>query len=234
MFEESFNLVIILSTRKQRLGLITLILITGISCGLVIQSTATSSGGAAFVLLVRLGLDTTTVYHAEEFTLSLSIENVYGFEDIPEISLRFKIPTEVEILSTSVPELDIENITDELYHEFGLLPIDEMIRFRIVFNVTSTEVKAISIQSVNVTYRLMNGITGFIAQNSEDIRLSGKKVTTKTEPLLPIPIGLIDEIDFVFAKIPAAPFFSIIGYIFPLLFYSLSIIVLRRIRYVRT
>lgn len=161
--------------------------------------------------------------------MSLSILNVYGFEDILNVSITVKIPEELELLS-SVPALDLENVTDELNHDFGLLPIDEMIRFKIIYNVTSTETKSIAIRSVNVTYRLRNGIRGDTSSNTEDVRLSGKKLTTTTESILPIPVGKITEFDLGFMKVPAAPFFSILGYLFPLLFFSMSIIVLRRIR----
>lgn len=171
--------------------------------------------------------------------MSLSIKNVYGFEDVLNVSINVKIPEELEINSTFIDntiltDLDLENVTDELDHDFGLLPVDNTIRFKIIYNVTSTETKSIAIPSINITYRLESGITGFVKSNSEDIRLSGKKLSTTTESLLPIPIGTINELNLVFMKFPAASFFSFIGYLFPLLSFSMSIIVLRRIRYVKT
>jgi len=134
----------------------------------------------------------------------------------------------------NIPDFDLENVTDELYHDFGQLSIDEMIRFGVTYNVTSKETKSITIQSVNVTYQLKNGIRGFILSNTEDIGLRGIKLTKTTESLRPIPVGEIEELNLVFMKIPAAPFFSIIGYLLPLLFFSISIVVLRRLRYIRT
>jgi hypothetical protein len=234
LFEISFNLVINLSKRRQRRGIAFLILIAGILCGSIIQSVSYSSGEAAVVLQVHLGLDTHTVYHAEQFNLSLSILNVYGFEDILNVSILVKIPEELEIISTNLPNLNISNVTDELNHEFGRLSIDGMIRFRIKYNVTSTETKSIDLQSVNVTYKLKNGITGFVLSNEEKIGLRGEKLSTTTASLQPIPVGVITEIDLGFITIPTSPFFSVIGYLIPLLFFGLSIVVLRRLRYVKS
>ncbi|UCG90537.1 MAG: hypothetical protein JSU57_02055, partial [Candidatus Heimdallarchaeota archaeon] len=86
-------------------------------------------------------------------------------------------------------------------------------------------------EAVNVSYRLENGITGSIFSNSESIRLNGKRVTTMTESLLPIPKGEINEIDLGAFKFSVIPIFSIIGYLLPIIFFGVSIIVLRRIRY---
>lgn len=223
-----------LSKRRQRQGIAFLILITSILCGSIIQSVSYSSGEAAYVLQVHLGLDTHTVYHAEQFNMSLSILNVYGFEDVLNVSINIKIPEELQIISMNLPDLDPSNVTDELNHTFGRLSIDEMIRFRITYNVTSTETKSIALQSVKVTYQLKNGISGFVMSNTEDIGLRGIKQTTTTALLQPIPIGVITEIDLGFITIPTSPFFSVIGYLVPLLFFGMSIIVLRRLRYVKS
>ena len=234
MFEVSFSLVINLSNRRQRQGIAFLILITGILCGSIIQSVSYSSGEAATVLQVHLGLDTHTVYHAEQFSMSLSILNVYGFEDVLNVSINVQIPEELAILSTNFPDLNTSNVTDDLNHTFGLLSIDEMIRFRITYNVTSTETKSVSLQSVRVNFKLKNGISGFVMSNSENIGLRGKKLTTTTASLQPIPVGEITEIDLGFITIPVSPFFSVIGYLVPLLFFGMSIVVLRRLRYVKS
>jgi len=219
---------------KQRQGITLLILIIGILCSSITHSVSYSSEEATSVLQVQLGLDTHTVHHAEQFNMSLSILNVYGFEDIQKVSITVKIPEELELILVNIPDFDLENVTDELYHDFGQLSIDDDIRFRATYNVTSKETKSIIIQAVNVTYQLKNGIRGFVLSNTEDVGLRGIKVTKTTELLRPIPVGEIDELDLVFMKIPAAPFFSIIGYLFPLLFFGMSIVVLRRLRYIRT
>ena len=225
---------IILSTRKQRQEITFFILIIAILGGSITHTVCYSSEEAASVLQVHLGVDTHTVYHAEHFNMSLSILNVYGFEDIQNVSVTLKIPEELEIVFLNIPGIDLVNITDELYHSFGLLSIDEEIRLRVTYNVTSKATKSISIQAINVTYQLKNGIAGFVLSNSEDIGLRGIKETKTTESLRPIPVGEINELDLVFVQIPAAPFFSIIGYLFPLLFFGMSIVVLRRLRYIRT
>ena len=219
---------------KQRQGIAFLILITGILCGSITHSVSYSSGEVASVLQVQLGLDTHTIYHAEQFNMSLSILNVYGFEDIQSVTITVKIPEEFELILVNIPDFDLENVTDELYHDFGQLSIDGDIRFRATYNVTSKATKSVTIQAINVTYQLKNGIRGFVLSNTEDIGLRGVKLTKTTELLRPIPVGEIDELDLVFMKIPASPFFSIIGYLIPLLFFSMSIVVLRRIRYITT
>jgi hypothetical protein len=234
LFELSSSLVINLSKRRQQQGIAFLFLITGILCGSIIQSVSYSSGEAAIVLQVHLGLDTHTVYHAEQFNMSLSILNVYGFEDLLKVSINVKIPEELEIISTNLPDLDTSNVTSELNHTFGLLSIDEMIRFRITYNVTSTDTKSIAIQSVKVSYQLKNGISGFVMSNTEDVGLRGKKLTTTTALLEPIPVGELTAIDLGFITIPSSPFFSVIGYLVPLLFFGMSIVVLRRLRYVKS
>ncbi|MFX0122068.1 MAG: hypothetical protein ACFFAE_00375 [Candidatus Hodarchaeota archaeon] len=222
-----------MSTRRQRQGIGILILFTVVSCGSIIQSISYSSGGAANVLQVHLGVNPRTVYHGEQVTMSITILNVHGFENVLNVTIKVKIPEELELLSSSAPKIDLENVTDELNHNFGNLLIDEVISLELIYNVTSTETTSLTLESVNTTYQLKNGIKGFVLSNTEDIRLSGKKITTTSESLLPIPIGEINEVNLGIIKIPATPFFSVLGYLFPLLFFSISIIVLRRIRYIK-
>lgn len=224
-------------TRKLRIdrhGITILILLIVLLCYSTFESSGYSSGETAYVLQVHQGVDKHTVYHAEQFKVSLSIRNVYGFEDITDVSINVKIPQEVEFMSSSNEKLDpqIDKDTEEFDFSFGKLPVDGVISLSIIYNVTSEETKSIAITSVNVTYKLENGITGSVLTNTEDIRLSGKKITTTTEELLPIPQGTRDEIDLGLIKIPATPVLSITGYLLPLIFFSISIIFLRRIRYV--
>ncbi|MFW9903609.1 MAG: hypothetical protein ACFFFH_04705 [Candidatus Thorarchaeota archaeon] len=227
-------MVINLNKRRHRKWIAFIIVILCILCSSIIQSVSHSSGEAAIVLQVHLGLDTHTVYHAEQFNMSLLILNVYGFEEILNVSIIVKIPEELEIISTNIPDLDTSNVTDELNYGFGDLSIDGMIRFRISYNVTSTETKSIALESVKVTYQLENGISGSVMSNTEDIGLRGKKLTTTTESLQPIPVGVISELNLGFITIPSSPFFSVIGYLIPLLFFGMSIVVLRRLRYVKS
>ncbi len=219
-------------TRIQRHGIAILLLIIGILCGSVIQSSSHSSGIAVKVLQVHQVVNTLTVYQAEQFTASLSITNVYGWQDTFDVSIKVKIPQEIEFLSSSEPDLDlkIENDTDEFDHNFGTLRIYETIHFSVDYNVTSAQTKSITIQTVNVSYRLENGITGFVLSNTEDIGLRGKRLTTTTESLLPIPKGERSELDLGVLKIPAIPFLSIVGYLLPLIAFSMNVIIFRRIR----
>lgn len=220
-------------TRIQRHGIAILLLIIGILCGSVIQSSSHSSGIAVKVLQVHQVVNTLTVYQAEQFTMSLSITNVYGWQDTFNVSITVKIPEEIEFLSSSEPDLNlkIENDTDEFDHNFGTLRIDETIHFSVNYNVTSDQTKSITLQSVNVSYQLEDGlITGYLLSNTQDIGLRGKRLTTTTELLLPIPKGERSEIDLGGLKIPAIPFLSTVGYLLPLIAFSISVIIFRRIR----
>lgn len=202
-------------------------------CSSTIQSSSHSSGGAIDVLQIHQVINTLTAYQAEQFTVSLTIYNVYGFKDVLDVSIKVKIPEEVEFLSSSEPDLDLEikDDSEEFDYNFGKLRIDESIRFSVIYNVTSAETKSVTLEAVNASFRLENGITGWVLSNTESIGLRGKQLITTTESLLPIPKGEINEIDFGSFKIPIIPILSIIGYLLPLVFFGVSIIFLRRIRY---
>ena len=217
----------------QRHGVAVSILIICILCSSTIQSSSHSSGGAIDVLQIHQVINTLTAYQAEQFTVSLTIYNVYGFKDVLDVSIKVKIPEEVEFLSSSEPDLDLEikDNSEEFDYNFGKLRIDESIRFSVIYNVTSAETKSVTLEAVNASFRLENGITGWVLSNTESIGLRGKQLITTTESLLPIPNGEINEIDFGSFKIPIIPILSIIGYLLPLVFFGVSIIVLRRIRY---
>lgn len=216
----------------KQLGVIILLILTGITCSSSIQSRSYSSGGTASVLQAHQVVNTLTAYQAEQFTVSLSIYNVYGFDDVYDVTMNAKIPQEVELLSSSEPDLNsrIENLTDEFDYYFGTMSIDEIFYFSAIYNVTSAETRSIVIPIVNVSFRLENGITGFSLSNQEEIGLRGKRLTTTTELLIPIPEGELTMIDLGLIKIPAIPILSITGYLLPILFFSMSTIVLRRIR----
>lgn len=221
------------SIRIQRRGVAVLILIICMLCSSTIQSSSHSSGGAIDVLQIHQVINTLTAYQAEQFTVSLTIYNVYGFKDVLDVSIKVKIPEEVEFLSSSEPDLDLEikDDSEEFDYNFGKLRIDESIRFSVIYNVTSAETKSVTLEAVNASFRLENGITGWVLSNTESIGLRGKQLITTTESLLPIPKGEINEIDFGSFKIPIIPILSIIGYLLPLVFFGVSIIFLRRIRY---
>ena len=210
-------------TKVQRHRIIVQVLIFSILCGSVIQASSLSSGGAVKVLKVHQIANTDIAYQADQFNVSLSITNVYGFQDIHNVTMTVKIPAEIEFLKSSEPGLKIENDVDKFDYDFGTLPIDENIQFSAVYNVTSDQTMSITIQPVNVSYQLENGIKGYVLTNTEEIGLRGKRITTTTPSLLPIPSG----------NILAQPIFSIIGYILPLIAFSMSIIVFRRIRYLK-
>ncbi|MHA2244084.1 MAG: hypothetical protein ACXADY_03875 [Candidatus Hodarchaeales archaeon] len=221
--------------RMQRHGITILFLIISILCGSVIQSSSHSSVTAAKVLQAHQVVDTLTAYQTEQFTVSLSITNVYGWQDILNVSITVYIPEEVEFLYSSESDLDqiIESDTDRFDHNFGTLRIDETIHFSANYNVTSDQTKSITIRTVNVSYQLENGIIGNILTNTQEIGLRGRKLTTTPESILPIPIGKRSEIDLGGFKIPAIQFFSIVGYLLPLMVFSMNIIIFRRIRYLR-
>lgn len=213
-------------TKVQRHIIIVLVLIFGIFCGSVIQASSISSGGAVKVLQVHQIANTLIAYQGDQFNVSLSITNVYGFQDIHNVTITIKIPSEIEFLNSSEPDLDpkIGNDTEEFNYDFGTLLIDEKIHFSVTYNVTSAETKSITLQAVNVTYRMENIGWDYVLSKPDEgleIGLRGIRVFTTTPSLLPLPSG----------EIPAQPILSIIGYILPLIVFGMSIIVFRRIRY---
>lgn len=201
-------------------GITALILILGFFCGSIVQTLGHTSNVDDKPIRVYQVANRSIVYYTEQFNVSISIVNE-DFWPVDSISLKVVIPTEVKFLSSSKPDLDleIEEEAEEFEYNFGTLDYDEKILFSVTYNVTSTKIKTITLEPVNVTFIRLNGIQDFSLSGSVDIGLRGKLETTTTTTLRPLPLG----------EEPAHPIFSIVGYLLPLIAFGMSILIYRRI-----
>lgn len=210
------------NSRIQRQGIIILILVIGINFGSIIQINSFPLIITVDPLTVYQVANPDSVYQNDQLNLIVSITNSNEFEPVENVTVLVKIPSELEYLSSSIANLEVENDVNEFIHEFGTLPEYQNINFSVTYNVTSAETKTITLESVNVTFRIprLNFEEGFQLSEPIDILLKGERDVTTTESTAPIPSGTIS----------ANPILSVIGYLIPLLAYGLSIIVLRRFR----
>jgi hypothetical protein len=160
-----------------------------------------------------------SAYQNDHFNMSLSMTNIH-FEEIYNVSLNFDVPTGLEILKSSVLDIGTENDSSERNYPIGSLDVDEIYLFRVEYNVTSSDTKTLTVEGINVSFRLENGLSSFIISNTVNILLKGEQVTTESKTLPEIPT------DF------APPDDSIIylAYILPIFVFGISIFILRRLR----
>ncbi len=204
-------------TRIQRRRFIVLILIIGAISGSTFQVNSHPSDVTVVPLQLIQVANSLTAFKADQINVSISITNVY-FQDILNVSMTVTIPSEVEFLNSSATDLEIEKDAEKFDYTLGTLQVEKKAIFSITYNVTSSESISITLQPVNVSFQLLNGISGYELSNSEEILLKGERIVTTTQSLLPIPKG----------KTPANPILPIIGYLLPLIVFSLSVVVLRR------
>jgi hypothetical protein len=166
-----------------------------------------------------------SVYQGEQFNMSVSITNVY-VQDVLDINLTTRIPSEVEFLESTIPDLvpqDDPTAEDQiLRYYFGTVLVQDYRRFTITFNVTSDSTSTMAIPAINVSYRLVNGIESFVLSDPIspiEILLKGKTGITQESGLLPIPSGTI----------VAGPIFPVIGYLLPFLAFGVSVFIMRRL-----
>lgn len=166
-----------------------------------------------------------SVYQGEQFNMSVSITNT-RFEDVLDVNLEGQIPSEVEFLSSTIPDMVPENDTSEddkiFRYNFGTIIRQEYERFTIKYNVTSNKTATITIPRFNVSYRLLNGYESFILAEPTDpikILLKGEPGVTQEPDLRPPPSGTI----------AADPIFPVIGYLLPILTFGMSVFVMRRL-----
>jgi hypothetical protein len=194
-----------------------------ISCLSITHSRGITSANTSDPLIIFQIANPLSVYQSEHLDISVSITNNY-FQEILNVTVKGKTPSELEFLSSTIHDFGGGNITDEFEHDFGKISVNENINFTVTYNVTSPDPKTISLTRVNVTYTLLNGIETFQLSNPStaiEILLKGKRETTRTDTRSPIPTG----------SIPAHASLSVLGYVIPLLAYAISIIILRRLRH---
>ena len=206
-------------TRIQQRRQIVLILLVSALIG----STFHVNGNSSNITVVPLQLvqvaDPLTAFKADQINVSISIANVY-FQDILNVSMEITIPSEVEFVNSSVSNLEIEKDAEKFDYTFGTIQVEKKVMFSFTYNVTTSDSRSMTLQPVNVSFQLLNGISGYELSNSEEILLKGERVVTTTESLLPIPRG----------EIPANPILPIIMYLLPLIAFSISVVILRRIK----
>lgn len=210
------------NSKVQRQGIIILILIIGISFGSIIQINSVPLAITVDPLTVYQVANPDSVYQNDQLNLIVSITNSKEFENVENVTVLVRIPSEIEYVSSSIVNLEVENDANEFIYDFGTLPENQNINFSVVYNVTSAETKTITLESVNVSFIIprLNFERDFQLTEPIDILLKGERDVTTTESIAPIPSGTIS----------ANPILSIIGYLVPLLAYVMSIIVLRRLR----
>ncbi|MHA2226178.1 MAG: hypothetical protein ACXAC8_13300 [Candidatus Hodarchaeales archaeon] len=210
--------------KKHKSRFAILIFFTGILSTSIFQINGQSLKTEADPLQVYQVASSDYAYHANQFNVSLSITN-QDFQDILNVSINLEVPSEIEPISSSETELDFDNWndSDEINFNLGLVKVDENKHFSVTYNVTSSEAGVeVLIPSVNVTFFLpITGISSSVLSNTVVIGLRGKQLSTTTETINPIPS----------VSVFGDPIFSILGYIFPLIAFSVSIIFMRRIRY---
>jgi hypothetical protein len=162
-----------------------------------------------------------TVYQSDQLNASVSVTNTY-FEDIINITISGEIPSDLEFLFSSEPDLDstIENDSEEFEHHFGSLLTNEILLFSITYNVTSSGTKQIELPSMNISFQLQNGIDGYLLSNGVTVFLKGEREFTTTTTLPPLPKGTIQAPLFLIAA----------GYMLPIVVFGLSVLIMRRFR----
>ncbi|WP_455143113.1 hypothetical protein [Candidatus Hodarchaeum mangrovi] len=171
-------------------------------------------------LIVYQVADPITVYQTEQFNLSISVTNIY-FEDFYNVSLKIIVPSQIEFLNSSKTGTEFNNETDEILYHIGNLSVSYNFQLTIIYNVTSDNIETLVLPEVEVTFYFENGISGSIKSSSNiEISFRGKKITTTTTSLRPIPTGTIDP----------PPFIELLIFIIPLAAFTFVVFALRKLK----
>lgn len=205
--------------KTQRKGIFLFLLLLTLVYGSVIQSNGETQEIQAAPLQHYLVANPEEVYQRDHFNMSLSITNNY-FEAVLNVTIHVTIPSEVEFINSSISDLNVENDSKEFDYQIGTIAIDEKLLISFEYNVTSPSTETISFQGVNISFHLLNTISTYEISNSVNILLKGIQIDTNTATLLPKPIGTIKVDDVII----------IVAYLLPIVFFGLSIVIMRRIR----
>jgi len=203
---------------NQRKGIIVFLLLLTLVYGTAIQSNGYPQEPQASPLQHYLVANPEEVHQRDHFNMSLSITNIY-FEEVLNVTIHVTIPNEVEFIKSSISNLTVENDSTEFDYQIGILPVDEK-RLMIFVNVTSPSTETINFEGVNISFQLLNGISTNDISNSVNILLKGVNIDTNTATLPPKQTGTIHVDDIVI----------IAAYLLPIVFFGLSIVVMRRLR----
>ncbi len=187
--------------------------------GSILQSKSIPHDNDNYPFQLYMVANPESAYQNDHFNMSLSITNIH-FEEISNVSLNFDISTDLEILQSSVPDIGTENDSSERNYPIGSLDVDEIYLFRVEYNVTSSDTKTLTVEGINVSFRLENGLSSFIISNTVNILLKGEQVATESKTLPEIPANYAPPDDSIIY----------LAYILPILVFGISIFILRRLR----
>lgn len=203
----------------QRKGILIFLLLLTLAYGSVIQSNGYTNEIQAAPLQHYLVANPEEVYQRDHFNMSLSITNIY-FEEVLNVTIHVTIPSEVEFLNSSISDLTVENDSLEFDYQIGTIAVDDKLLMSFEYNVTSPSTETISFVGVNVSFKLLNGISAYEITNSVNILLKGVQIDSDTGTLPPKQIGTIKTDDIII----------IMAYLLPIVFFGLSIVIMRRLR----
>ncbi len=202
----------------QRYVFIVFAVIILVISGSILQSKGSSLDNNYYPFQLIMVADPEEAYQNDHIDISLSITNIH-FDEILNISVEFDDHQDLEFLNSSIPNLDIENETDERSYPIGNLQVDDYFLFSVEFNVTTDDTKTITIDGMNVSYHLRNGLSSYVISNTVAILLKGEQKVSETDsrPTPPKYDSPDDSIVYF-------------AYLFPIIMFGVSIVVLRRLR----
>ena len=200
-------------------GILIFLLLLTLAYGSVIQSNGYTNEIQAAPLQHYLVANPEEVYQRDHFNMSLSITNIY-FEEVLNVTIHVTIPSEVEFLNSSISDLTVENDSLEFDYQIGTIAVDDKLLMSFEYNVTSPSTETINFVGVNVSFKLLNGISAYEITNSVNILLKGVQIDSDTGTLPPKQIGTIKADDIII----------IMAYLLPIVFFGLSIVIMRRLR----
>jgi hypothetical protein len=203
----------------QRKGILIFLLLLTLAYGSVIQSNGYTREIQAGPLQHYLVANPEEVYQRDHFNMSLSITNIY-FEEVLNVSIHVTIPSEVEFINSTISDLTVENESLEFDYQIGTVAVDEKLLMSFEYNVTSPSTETINFVGVNVSFKLLNGLSTYEITNSVNILLKGVQIDTDTGTLPPKQIGTIKADDIII----------IMAYLLPIMFFGLSVVIMRRLR----
>ncbi len=207
------------NSKAQRCALFVFTVFILILNSSILQSKGFTQDNENYPFQLYMVASPENVYQNDHLNMSLSITNIH-FEELLNITLQFKVHNDLQLIKSTIPELDIENDTKKREYTIGSLDVDEIYLFQVEYNVTSSDTKTISVDGMNVSYQLHNGLSSFVISNSVNILLKGAQITSETNTLPDLPSNLTTPDD-------SLVYFA---FLFPIVMFGISIFVLRRLR----
>ncbi len=143
--------------KTQRNGLLLFILTLTLIHSSIIQLNGHTQETSASTLQTYLIVNPEELYQNDHFNMSLSITNI-RYEDVLNVSINIQIPNEIEFISSSVADLEVEDDSSELDYTYGLLKFDEAFIFTPSSNPTDGPVTSRCPRSKGAAIRLPPGV----------------------------------------------------------------------------